>query len=260
MAQAEQSIEVGKSRRAAAAAGDGAFSTGKLSGVIYERILALIVSGDFGLNHRLPSEIELARKLGASRPVVREALARLRDDGVVMSRQGSGSYVVRQPDFAMLKLAPVGSVAEIQRCFEFRADLESAAAAVAAERRKPGDIEALDAIYEALETCTREGRLGVDEDIRLHEAVAAATHNPYYAATQASLREHIARGMSVMRNLSLRRSITRLRLVQAEHLALIRAIKEGDPRAARVAMETHIINARRRMFDGRAVNGDTDDD
>ena len=65
--------------------------------------------------------------------------------------------------------------------------------------------------------------------------------------------------MAVMRNLSLRRSVARLRLVQAEHLAVIRAIKEGDPRAARVAMETHIINARRRMFDGRVVNDDTAD-
>ena len=256
MAQTEQSLAGIKRRRSTTAPPSAAtpLPRGKLSAVIYERILALIVSGDFGLNHRLPSETELARKLGASRPVVREALARLRDDGVVTSRQGSGSYVVRRPDYAMLKLAPVGLIAEIQRCFEFRADIESAAAAVAAERRQAGDIAALDRAYEALEACTREGRLGVEEDIRLHEAVAEATHNPYFAATQESLREHIGRGMAVMRNLSLRRSAARLRLVQAEHLAVIRAIKEGDARAARTAMESHIINARRRMFEGDAAS------
>jgi DNA-binding FadR family transcriptional regulator len=238
--------------RAAQPAAETPAVDGRLSAVIYERILALIVSGDFSLNNRLPSETDLSEQFEASRPVVREALARLRDDGVIVSRQGSGSYVIRRPAYAALTLAPAGSVAEIQRCFEFRADLESTAAGLAATRRQPSDIKALDEAYAALEACVREGRLGVDEDIRLHEAVAEATHNPYYAVTQASLRGSIAQGMTVLRNLSLRRPAARLRLVQAEHLAVIKAIKAGNAARARTAMETHIVNARRRMFESDA--------
>ena len=51
---------------------------GTLSGGIYERIFECIVAGEFAVNARLPSETELARRFGASRPVVRQALARLR--------------------------------------------------------------------------------------------------------------------------------------------------------------------------------------
>ncbi len=65
----------------------------KLSRQIYERIFELIVSGEYPERSRLPSELELSRRFGASRPIVREALARLRDDGLIVSRQGSGSYV-----------------------------------------------------------------------------------------------------------------------------------------------------------------------
>ena len=63
----------------------------KRSAGIYERLFELIVAGEFTVNARLPSETELARRFGASRPVVREAPARLRDDGLIVSRQGSGS-------------------------------------------------------------------------------------------------------------------------------------------------------------------------
>src|ERR671917_514181 len=155
-------------------------SEAKLSAGIYEKLFERIVAGEFPVNARLPSETELARRFGASRPVVREALARLRDDGLIVSRQGSGSYIKRRPDQAVLQFVPVGSIADIQRCFEFRVGLEGAAAALAAERREALDLAQIGAAYEALETCIRTGALGVDADARFHEAIARATHNHYY--------------------------------------------------------------------------------
>ncbi|MEZ7881334.1 MAG: GntR family transcriptional regulator, partial [Rhodospirillales bacterium] len=106
----------------------------KLSDQAYERILAKIVDGQFPENSKLPAEIELSKQLEVSRPVLRQALARLRQDEVISSRQGSGSFVMRRPASQMLDFAPVGSIADIQRCFEFRAAVEGAGAALAAER------------------------------------------------------------------------------------------------------------------------------
>ena len=60
----------------------------KLGDIVYDEVFALIANGEFAENTRLPSETELGRRFGASRPVVREALARLRDDGLIQSRQG----------------------------------------------------------------------------------------------------------------------------------------------------------------------------
>ena len=222
----------------------------KLSAGIYERLFELIVAGEFPVNTRLPSETELARRFGASRPIVREALARLRDDGVIVSRQGSGSYVKRRPDQAVLQFVPVSSIADIQRCFEFRVGIEGAAAALAAARREDEDLARISAAFEELEGCIRSGELGVDADEHFHRAIAQATHNPYHVSVQASLRPHIAFGMTLTRNLSLRRASERLRLVQDEHFAIMTAIERGEPEAASAAMETHIDNARRRMFEG----------
>jgi len=222
----------------------------KRSALIYESILKLIISGDFPENSRLPSEAELAQRFGASRPVVREALKHLRDDGLVVSRRGSGSYVTHRPDHAVLRFGPVGSIADIQRCFEFRVDVEGGAAARAATRWERDDLAAIKRAYEELDACIREGRLGVDADAELHLAIARATHNSYHVTTQDLLMSHIKVGMSVTRSLSLLRPSARLALVQKEHAAIVTAIEQRDANAARLAMEAHIENARRRMFEG----------
>jgi GntR family transcriptional regulator, transcriptional repressor for pyruvate dehydrogenase complex len=224
----------------------------KLSDHVYERIFELIVNGEFAEHARLPAETELARRFNASRPVIRAALARLRDDGVIVSRQGSGSYVKRRPDNAVLRFVPVSSIADIQRCFEFRAGLEGAAAALAAERRDDDDLGNIKAALDELGDCIRTGRLGVEADERFHLAVAEATHNHFHVSVQRSLQPHIAFGMNLARNLSLLRPATRLEIVQDEHVAIVDAIERRDAPAARAAMETHIENARHRVFEGQA--------
>jgi GntR family transcriptional regulator, transcriptional repressor for pyruvate dehydrogenase complex len=221
----------------------------KRSAGIYQHIFEIIIAGEFPVNARLPSETELAQRFGASRPVVREALARLRDDGIIVSRQGSGSYVKRRPDIAVLRFVPVSSIADIQRCFEFRHGLEGVAAALAAERWEDTDLAEIRAAFDALETSTKDFKLGVDADERFHLAIAKATHNAYHVSVQSSLQPHIVFGMSLTRNLSLLRTQERLREVQDEHRAIMDAIAARDPQAARNAMQAHIDNARRRMFE-----------
>ncbi|MGO7888716.1 FadR/GntR family transcriptional regulator, partial [Rhizobium ruizarguesonis] len=75
-----------------------------------EKIVGMIADGNFPVNELLPPETKLAADFGASRPFVREALERLRADGLVVSRKGSGSYVRQRPDSSMLKMVPVGSL------------------------------------------------------------------------------------------------------------------------------------------------------
>jgi GntR family transcriptional repressor for pyruvate dehydrogenase complex len=228
----------------------------KRSAAIYHDIVELIVNGEFAVNDRLPSEMELARQFGASRPVVREALARLRDDGIVVSRQGSGSYVKQRPDTALLQFAPFGSIADIQRCFEYRVGIEGAATALAAARWDNDDLAEIEGTYADLERCIREGTLGVDADERFHMAVARATHNSYHIAAQLALQPHIGFGMNLTRNLSLLRTDRRLRLVQDEHSAIVEAIRARDGTRARAAMEIHIENARQRMFEGAGADAE----
>jgi DNA-binding FadR family transcriptional regulator len=228
---------------------NGAVSS-RLSDTVYDGIVTLIAKGDLAVSTRLPSEADLAERFGVSRPIVREALGRLREDGVVVSRQGSGSYVQRQPDLAVLQLKPVGSLADVQRCFEFRAGLEAAAAALAAEKWQVEDLKRIEDAMAGLEVCLSNGEIGINEDRALHEAVAAATRNEYYVSVQRSLAPHIAAGMNITRHLSLMRPSDRLRAVQDEHVAIVEAIRRRDPDQAAETMKRHILLARKRMFEG----------
>ncbi|RYE82461.1 MAG: FadR family transcriptional regulator [Hyphomicrobiales bacterium] len=222
----------------------------RLSTTIYDAVLSMITRGEFAPNSRLPSEAKLSAMYGASRPVVREALARLKEDGIVVSRQGSGSYVRRQPDPSILDLAPIGTLGDLQRCFEFRANTEPSAAGLAALRWQQDDMDNIDAAMSVLQRCIADGFIGAEEDATLHEAIADATHNNYHRMVQRMLRPHVLAGMNVSRSLTLRRPEASLRMVQDEHVVVVEAIRRRDAEAAAESMRAHILNARHRMFEG----------
>ncbi|UEM07299.1 FadR family transcriptional regulator (plasmid) [Skermanella rosea] len=217
---------------------------------IYTQIIDSIVQGAFPENGRLPTEIELGERFGASRPTVREALSRLRSDGIIASRRGSGSYVVRKPDAALLRLAPIESIADIQRCFTFREWVEAGAAGLAAEMRTRRDLDAIEAAYGNIEKVLEGDALGVEEDLGFHAAIATASHNRFFVSAIESIVEPIRQCMQLSRSLSLMKSRVRREKVQSEHRAILAAIESGSPEQASEAMRLHISNARKRMFDG----------
>ncbi len=221
-----------------------------LSDRVYESVLGMIASGEIAVGAKLPTEHALSELLEVSRPVLRQALKQLREDGVIVSRQGSGSFVQRRPENAVLDFAPVGSIADIQRTFEFRAAIESEAAYLAALRRSESDMERLRATLAELDRCVLEGRLGVDEDEDFHVAVCSASDNQYFLAARTSMKSNILTGMNLTRNLSLTKPQDRLVLVQEEHHAIFNAIEKRDPEASRLAMRAHVENARNRVFEG----------
>lgn len=221
-----------------------------LASAVYEKILAAIIDGQFSVNKKLPTEAQLCELYEVSRPVLRDALARLREDELVVSRRGSGSFVVRQPDSGVLKFAPISSISDIQRGFEFRTDIESRAAYLAALRRTPEQMIGIRRYYEIIDEANDRQEVATDEDYCFHLAITNAASNHYYATVLQSLKENIKEGMNLTRNLSLRASGTRLKLVQDEHLAIVEAIANKDGEGAERSMRNHLENARRRMFEG----------
>lgn len=221
-----------------------------LSDRVYERIVSMIVEGEFAVGVKLPTEFKLSERLEVSRPVLRQALKQLREDGLIVSRQGSGSYVKSRPDGSVLDFAPVGSIADIQRTFEFRVAIEGEAAYLAARRRTDRDLQKLHSAFDELDRCVRENELGVDADEAFHAVICEAADNQYFATARSSMKANIIKGMNLTRSLSLNKPAERLELVQEEHLALLNAIDAGDADAARAAMRAHIENARSRVFGG----------
>jgi DNA-binding transcriptional regulator YhcF (GntR family) len=85
-------------------------STG-LPDKIYGDILNRILEGEYKEGERLPTEHALAERFETSRPTVREALARLRADGIIVTRHGSGTTVARRPDSRRSRHSPISAAA-----------------------------------------------------------------------------------------------------------------------------------------------------
>jgi GntR family transcriptional repressor for pyruvate dehydrogenase complex len=216
---------------------------------VYDHIFDQITSGVYAKDARLPTEAELAESFAVSRSVVREALARLRDDGLVQSRQGAGSFVAGRPDKAIRVFAPLSSIEDIQRCYEFRGYIEQAACGMAAARR---DAEQLQKIHQLM-IATEEAadfEMGLQADADFHFAIAEAAANRFFTDTLALLRSHLIVGMGLTRRLSLSRPADDLKLMHQEHRAIYDALAMADPDRASEAMRAHLEAARARVFQG----------
>lgn len=219
-----------------------------LSDEVYDQLLGLLASGAWPPESRLPSEHELARRFAVSRPILRQALARLRAEGRVVSRKGAGSYVREVARPTGIAFGPLGSIPEVRRFLEFRCSVESE---MAARATLAADAAARAAIRQAqlrLEQALAAGGPGVEEDIGFHRAIAQATGNRFFVETLASLAEQMAFGIRLTRELSGRPLQDRAAALAREHARIAEAIEAGDAEAARAAMQDHLASGIRRLF------------
>jgi DNA-binding FadR family transcriptional regulator len=222
----------------------------KLSDLAYARIAASIAHGAYSVGSKLPTENQLADELKVSRPIIREALSRLRDDGLVVSRRGSGTYIRRTPDASDRRLAPLSSVADMRLCLEYRHDLEGETAARAASACDDTSRQALEAALERLELGVANGEIVIEDDFNFHLAIAQATQNRFFVAAMSTMREPITGGMTITRNFAFLRTREQLDALNDEHVRIYERIVARDPQGAREAMHQHLQNAMRRAFEG----------
>lgn len=216
---------------------------------IYGRILDGILAGEYPTGARLPSETRLGEMFGVSRPVVREALARLQRDGLLEIRKGSGSHVRATPPADLSTLTDLDQVARYQRFQEFRLVVEGAAAALAAERRDEAAMARIQAAQDAFVADIRAGRFLWRSDKALHLAVAEATGNEFFARSLEGPELQLGDFMNVSLSLTSSRSPQRGEIVIREHGGIVDAIRARDATGARVAMEHHLLQSRKRMLD-----------
>lgn len=227
-----------------------------LGEVVFERLSRAIKSGAYAPEERLPTEHDLAAEFQVSRPIVREALKRLRDQGLIHSRRGAGSFVrqagLRQP----LGYGQVENIADLRHCYEFRLALEPEAAAAAAGRRDAVSLAGIAEALDLMRDATARLRHREDADFAFHLAIARASENRYFATAFEALEDHIAVGMQ-LHGLSLKTSADGLERVFAEHGGILRAIEAGEAEAARDLMRAHLEGSRDRLFEGRRLSMET---
>jgi DNA-binding FadR family transcriptional regulator len=218
----------------------------------YRAILRLITERPLSIGDRLPSEAEMAESFAISRPVVRQALSRLQEAGVIEVRWGAGSFVRDRHDAGGpgLSFGPVQSLEEVRSIYELRAAVEGEAAALAAERRTSSSLARLRTALAKLDQAIATDELGQQADLEFHFAVMTASRNPFFEQILRSIRRPLEFSVGLARTLSLTHAAERLRVVQAEHVAIATAVEAGNAVRARAAMRAHLFNACQRIFLG----------
>lgn len=230
----------------------------RLSDRVYENLFHAIVTGMIAVGTKLPSENALAREFDVSRPVLREALDKLREDGLISSVRGSGNYVQNavseraagHPDDQADRDA-LERIGDLLSGIELRMMIEPEAAYLAARRRGPTDIASMRAALDRFDEAMKQNAILHHHDYAFHEAVATATCNPRIVQTLKSLEYDVTRSVNLMRFLVHFQPLLRNDAVQAEHEEIFRHIEAGAATKAKRAMRNHIEHARIRMLSSR---------
>jgi DNA-binding FadR family transcriptional regulator len=221
--------------------------TGTLSDQIQRRLLAAIKVGEYAGQTRLPSEAEMAHHFKVSRPVLRQALERLRSAGLIAAKRGSGNYVVDSGETS-LGYEPLRSLPEVRKCLEFRCAVEGRIAAAAALHRSAAQLQAIEEAMRAFEEEIAGGENAAEADLSFHLAIARATNNPYFFQTLKALSAHIRFSINLVHSLSTRPSAARLKGVLQEHARVVDAIRIGDSALAERRMTEHLQAGIDRLF------------
>jgi len=209
---------------------------------IADQLRQLMDDGEYPVGGRLPTERELAEKLGVSRPTVREALIALEVEGRLRIRVGSGIYVIDpQPAASASNLAGIEGPFEVLRA---RAFIESAVAEEAARRARPEDVERLDSVLAETAAQLQGPYLALDR--RFHTGIAATLDN---AVLVRFVGELFDLRMNPYFELLAKHTedASTWKAAHEEHCAIRDAVAAGDAAGARAAMHEHLKRSHQRF-------------
>lgn len=225
----------------------------KLSNSVVRQIEQLILRGILRPGERLPSERELADKLGVSRPSLRDAIADLADRGLLVSRAGSGIFVAEVLGSAFSPALTQLFSTHDEAVFDyisFRRDMEGLAAERAAVFGSETDLKLIDTICRKMEAAHQK-RDPSDEarlDAEFHMAIIEASHNVIMLHMLRSMFDLLRQGVFYNRQMMFKNRITRDQLLD-QHRAINAAIQARDPDAARAAVAAHMAYVEQAFHD-----------
>jgi GntR family transcriptional repressor for pyruvate dehydrogenase complex len=209
-------------------------------------LLDEIEKGTFQTGERLPAEMTLAKEFDVSRTVIREALARLKYDGLLDTRQGRGASVTNINMRNAFRLEAIGEISrgKFEHLMELRVIVESDTSSLAALRHEDSHIKRLKVCLELMDDAVSNKRDGSDPDLEFHKEIAKASGNPYLIEFIQFLNGRLKEIIKISReqaNIIQGMSET----VQKEHVAIFDAIVDRNFSGARKAMVRHITNTSR---------------
>ena len=225
----------------------------KLSNSVVRQIEQMILRGILRPGERLPSERDLADKLGVSRPSLRDAIADLADRGLLISRAGSGIFVAEVLGSAFSPaLAQLFSTHEeaVSDYISFRRDMEGLAAERAAVFGSETDLKLIDTIFGKMEMAhqKRDPSDEAELDAEFHMAIIEASHNVIMLHMLRSMFDLLRQGVFYNRQIMFKNRVTRDQLLD-QHRAINAGVQARDPVAARAAVGAHMAYVEQAFHD-----------
>ena len=215
---------------------------------LFTRLAADITSGKLAPGSRLPTEQEMIAATGVSRTVVREAVAHLRAEGLVITRQGVGAFVaenVRRP--FRIDFDESSTLREVLNVMELRTGDGDRGRGARRRSRHAGGAEKSHAI--ASRRSTPRSSAAKWPSIRISRSIARSPTRPAIRNSADSWNISAASSFRGRRSGAAPAPVlnrTHLDMFQKEHRAIVQAIKAGAVTKARAAMREHLLNSRRR--------------
>jgi GntR family transcriptional repressor for pyruvate dehydrogenase complex len=221
-----------------------------LSTVVAESLSEKISSGRLQPGVQLPTEAELCAEYDVSRTVIREAVARLRSEGMVIPHQGRGMFVSEAPlprNFSIPEAA-LKALPETVSLLELRLSVEAEAAGLCAERRTDEEARAIRSLMEQVDAQHENpATVQIHYDYDFHLAIAKATRNEFIHAFLSYLRPMIVPRFQLGDVVAEEVKDSYYARIHAEHEKIVRAIEKRDSRAAREAMRKHLYSSLERV-------------
>ena len=215
----------------------------RVSDQAYEQIRDLIFRGQLKPGEQIMPERELAQALGVSRPTVREAIKQLVTMGLLEHRQGQGTYVRSISD--QRELNPLAAMIEghsptLEELLEVQDGPGRPGGESGGPAGHPEDLQVLEEGPGPYAGENRAGRLGIEEDVSFHMAIAFATKNTVQVHIMKTFYDLLHYG--IKENLHyLYEDPANLGSFGQQHTQIFQAIKDHDPEAAYTAMKRHIV-------------------
>ncbi|WP_425041077.1 FCD domain-containing protein [Primorskyibacter sp. S187A] len=216
----------------------------KLSTAVVRQIEQLILRGILRPGERLPSERDLAERLGVSRPSLREAIADLQDRGLLIAKANAGVFVadVLGSAFAPALVQLFSGHEEAKFDYlSFRRDMEGLAAERAARLGSDTDLKVIQTVFDKMEAAhaKRDPRDEAALDAEFHLAIIEASHNVIMLHMMRSMYQLLREGVFYNRQVMFKQR-TRRDTLLAQHARINAALQARDPEEARRAVEDHL--------------------
>ncbi len=234
----------------------------KLSSAVVRQIEKLILRGILRPGERLPSERELADRMGVSRPSLREAIGSLQDTGLLTARPGAGVYVADVLGSAFAPALTQLFARHDEAVFDylsFRRDMEGLAAERAARLGSNTDLQVVQTIFDKMVAAHPARNADAESalDAQFHMAIVEASHNVIMLHMMRSMYDLLRNGVFYNRQVMFKQRTTRSDLLD-QHRAINDALQARDPDAARTAVEAHLDYVERALRDQQKAERNED--